>query len=413
MPLTRRNLLAATSAVAAAAAPVRRIRAATPVKPVLRVGVLTDMSGQFKEFGGPVSSLCAKLAGMDFGISGKPFSLEIQQADHQNKPDVGVAVVRDWIDRDGVDVIVDGNNSGVTLAVSDLVREKNKVLLVSGAGSSDITGGRCSANTIHWTYDTYMLARSSGSALVRYGNQSWFFVTADYAFGQSLQRDTTNSLMAAGGRLNGAAPYAFPSTTDFTPMLKQAQASGAQVLALANAGQDTINSIKQAHDLGITAKMTVAPLLFFISDIHGLGLQTAQGLVFTDSFYWDHNDRTRSFARRLEPLAPYIRPGMAHAGVYAAVLHYLKVAGRVGVAKMKADGAAAIAAMKATPADDDCFGASTIRADGRCLHPSYLRQVKTPLQSRYPWDYCALVSQLPANDAFRPLDLGGCPLIKF
>ena len=411
---TRRAVVASAASGLAVLAASRRARAQNkPPKPVLRVGCLTDMSGQFRDFGGPVSSLCAKLAGIDFGVSSRPFALEIVQADHQNNIPNGVGIARNWIDNDGVDVILDVNNTGLALQVAQLAREKNKVFLATGTASSDLTGPACNSNMIHWAYDTYMLARSSGSALVRYGNQTWFFLTAEFPAGLSMQRDTTNSLVAANGRLLGVATFPFPTTTDFRPMLEKAAVSGAQVLALACAGRDTIGLIRQAHDMGLTSKFTIAPVLMFVSDIHELGLQTAQGLVFTDSFYWDHNDRTRAFARRLEPLAPMVRPGMGHAGAYSALLHYLKVGTKVGMARMKGDGAAAVAAMKATPADDDCFGVSTIRPDGRCLHPSYLRQVKTPLQSRYPWDYCALISQLPANDAFRPMDLGGCPLIKF
>ncbi|MBC7801479.1 MAG: ABC transporter substrate-binding protein, partial [Gemmatimonadaceae bacterium] len=282
----------------------------------------------------------------------------------------------------------------------------------SGAASSDLTSAACNANTVHWVYDTYMLAKSTGGALVKAGGDSWFFITADYAFGQALQRDVSAFVTEAGGKILGSVKYPFPGTTDFSSFLLQAQASGAKILGMANAGADTINTIKQAQEFGITPKMKLAGLLVFISDIHSLGLRVAQGLVLTDSFYWDMNPRTRAFADRLKPKAPNQRPSMVQAGVYSSTLHYLKVAHEMGIAKAKLDGAATIAAIKATPTEDDAFGAGTIRADGRKLHPSYLWEVKTPAESKGPWDYYKPLGMTPADQAFRPLDKGNCPLVR-
>ena len=408
MPITRRSLLATASAGVAATSP-RRARA--QAKPVLRIGCLSDMSGPYKDLAGPVATACAKLAGMDFGVSGQAWDFEVVQADHQNKPDLGASLAREWFDRGGVDAIVEVSNSAVALAVASVARDKNKVCLNSGAATSDLTGARCNANTIHWTYDTYMLAKSTGGALVKAGGLSWYFITADYAFGRALQRDATDFVESAGGKVLGSVAYPFPGTTDFSALLVRAQDSGAQVLAFANAGADAINSVKQAREFGVNAKMTIAALLIFVSDVHAIGLPVAQGLVYTDSFYWDHSARTRAFSKRLQPFAPTVRPTMVQAGVYSSTLHYLKVASEVGPAAFKADGGAAVAAMKGVPVDDDCFGESEIRIDGRCIHPSFLWKVKTPEESQYPWDYCTLIGELPAAGAFRTIYMGGCSLV--
>ncbi len=378
--------------------------------PTLKIGVLTDLSGPYKDIAGPVAVACVRQALEDFGVAGKGMNVEVVSADHQNKADIGVSVVKQWIDRDGVDMITEVANSGVGLAVAGVAREKNKVYLNCGAATSDLTGVQCNPNTIHWVYDTYMLAKSTGSALVKAGGSSWYFITADYAFGKALLRDTSQFITAAGGKVLGSATYPFPGTTDFSSFLIEAQASGAKVLGLASAGADTINQIKQAQEFGL--KMTVAGLLVFISDIHALGLDAAKGLVLTSSFYWDHDDRTRAFSNRLKPKAPSVRPTMVQAGTYSATLHYLKVAAAMGVAQAKADGAATVERMKAMPTDDDAFGPGSIRADGRCLHPSFLWQVKTPAESRGPWDYYKLLDTTPANQAFRPLGEGGCALVK-
>ena len=402
--LTRRSLIASAAMVPA----VARGQSA----PVLKVGVLTDMSGPYKDPSGPGAIASVHQAIEDFGVSGKGFKVEVLSADHLNKPDVGATVARQWFDRDGVDLIVEVTNSGVALAVAGVAKEKNKVYLNSGAASSDLTGTACNPNTIHWAYDTYMLAKSTGGAMVKTGGDSWYFVTADYAFGKTLQRDTTAFVEAAGGKVLGGQTYPFPGTSDFSSFLIQAQASGAKVLGMANAGADTINTIKQAKEFGITKKMSLAGLLVFITDIHSLGLDIAQGLVLTNSYYWDMNDRARAFANRWSPKMNGARPTMIQAGVYSSVLHYLKTAADMGADKIKLDGAASIARMKQIPTDDDCFGPGSIRADGRKIHPAYLWQVKSPAESKSPWDYYKPLATTPAEEAWRPLDKGACPLIK-
>jgi len=292
-----------------------------------------------------------------------------------------------------------------------VVREKNKVFLNSGAGTSDLTGVQCSPNTVHWTYDTYMLAKSTGGAMAKTGGDSWYFVTADYVFGQQLARDGGRFVKEAGGKVLGEARYPFPATSDFSSFLLQAQASGAKVLGLANAGADTINCIKQAVEFGLTKQMKVAALLMYIGDVHGLGLQTAQNLVLTETFYWDLNDRTRAFTDRVRSKTPDNWPNMNHAGCYGAALHYLKSVADLGVAAAKADGKAAVTRMKAMPTDDDAFGHGSIRQDGRGLFPAYLFQVKTPAESHGPWDYYKQLAITPAADAFRSLAEGGCSFV--
>ncbi len=410
---TRRSLLAASAAGAAfGALPLATARA--QAANTLKIGVLNDMSGLYRDVNGPGSVACTRQAIVDSGIAGRGINVEVLVGDHQNRPDVGVNIARQWIDRDGVDVIIDVPTSSVALAVNTVVREKNKIFLNSSAATSDLTGAQCSPNTIHWTYDTYMLAKSTGGAMVRAGGDTWFFITADYAFGHALERDTSNFIRAAGGRILGSVRTPFPGTTDFSSFLVQAQASRAKVVGLANAGGDTINSIKQAAEFGLTRRgVKLAALLMFISDVHALGLQTAQGLVCTETFYWDLNDRTRAFTQRVLPNMPQgLRPGMAQAGCYSAVLHYLKVAAEMGAAQAKADGAATVARMKAMPTEDDAFGAGTIRADGRRLCPAYLLEVKAPGESRGPWDYYKLLQTTAADEAFRPINEGGCALVR-
>lgn len=406
MNITRRELIAA-AATTAAAMPLRRARAQAPV---LKLGVLTDLSGPYKDIGGPLSTECARLAVADFGAAAKGMTVEVVQADHQNKPDVGAGIARQWFDRDGVDVILDVPNSGVALAIAGVAKEKNKIFLPSNPGTSDLTGKACNPNTIHWAYDTWMLAHATGSALVKTGGTTWYFITADYAFGHALQRDTSQFVESAGGKVLGASRYPFPGTSDFSSFLLQAQASGAKVVGFANAGADTVNSIKQAKEFGIT--QTLAGLLVFISDIHSIGLATAEGLVVSSPFYWDLNDRTRAFSSRLWARVQNVRAGMGQAGCYSAAFDYLKVAHEMGVAEAKKDGAATVARMKAMPTDDDCFGKGAIREDGRKLHPAYLFQVKKPSESKQPWDYYSLRATIPADEAFRPLKDGGCPLVK-
>ncbi|MBV1798547.1 ABC transporter substrate-binding protein [Siccirubricoccus sp. G192] len=412
MTLDRRSLL--TGAAAAAALPMLGglPRPARAQGNTLKIGVLTDMSGLYRDLAGPGSVACARQAVQDFGNQAG-LTVEILSADHQNKPDVGSNIARQWIDRDGVDVILDVPTSSVALAVNGVVREKNKVFLDSGAATTDLTGPQCSPNTVHWTYDTFMLSRSTGGAMVKAGGDTWFFITADYAFGHALERDTGNFVKAQGGRVLGQVRTPFPGTSDFSSYLVQAQASRAKVIGLANAGGDTINCVKQAAEFGITRRGTkLAALLMFISDVHALGLQTAQGLVCTESFYWDLNDRTRALTDRVRPQMNGAMPTMVQAGCYSAVLHYLKTARDMGVAAAKADGAATVARMKAMPTDDDAFGQGSIRADGRKIHPSYLFEVKAPAESHAPWDYYKLLQTTPAEEAFRPLNEGGCPLVR-
>ena len=403
--IARRTVLAA--AASAAVLPVGNGRTQTAR---IKIGVLNDMSGPYRDTGGPLSVACTRQAAREF--EGHGFPIEVINADHQNKPDLGASIARRWFDEDGVDVIVDVPTSSVALAVNSVCRDKNKVYLNSGAGTVDLTGSQCSPNTVQWTYDVYMLGKSTGGAMVKAGGDSWYFVTADYVFGQQLASQAGRFVKEAGGSILGEARYPFPATTDFSSFLLQAQSSGAKVLGLANAGSDTVNCVKQAAEFGLSPQMKLAALLLFISDVHGLGLQAAQGLVLTETFYWDLNDRTRAFSQRLAGNVANVRPGMDHAGCYAATLHYLKAVAALGAAPAKADGRATVARMKATPTDDDAFGRGSIREDGRGLFPAYLFQVKSPAESHGPWDYYKLLATTPADQAFRPLSEGGCALVK-
>jgi branched-chain amino acid transport system substrate-binding protein len=376
---------------------------------VVKIGVMTDMSGLYADITGPGSVVAARMAVEDFGAAAKGMKVEILAADHQNKPDVGSSIVRQWIDVDKVDAIADVPTSSIGLAVSQIVKDKNKVFLVSGAASSDLTGKACSPNTVHWTYDTWALANGTGKALVQTGGKTWFFVTADYAFGHALERDTAAVVEANGGRVLGRVRHPFPGT-DFSSFLLQAQASRAQVIGLANAGGDTINSIKQAAEFGIVkGGQSLAGLLVFVNDVHALGLPTAQGLIFTESFYWDRTDASRAFAKRFAPQSKGNMPSMVQAGVYGAVLHYLKA---VEALRSDADGRATVAKMKEMPTDDPLFGKGTIRSDGRKIHDMYLLEVKKPEESKGPWDYMKIRATIPAAEAFRPLKDGGCPLVS-
>jgi branched-chain amino acid transport system substrate-binding protein len=375
----------------------------------IKIGVMNDMSGTYSDLSGQGSVIAARMAVEDFGAAAKGMKVEIVDADHQNKPDVGSNVVRTWIDVDKVDVIVDVPTSSVALAVNEIVRDKNKVFLVSGAAASDLTGPKCTPNTIHWTYDTWALANGTGKAIVKTGGDTWFFLTADYAFGHALERDTAAVVEKNGGKVLGKVRHPFPGT-DFSSFLLQAQASKAKIIGLANAGSDTINSIKQASEFGITqGGQNLAALLAFITDVHALGLQTAQGLIMTEAWYWDLNDANREFAKKFAPQFKGVYPTMVHAGVYSAVTHYLKA---VEALKSDADGKAIVAKMKEMPTDDKLFGKGTVRADGRKIHPMYLFEVKKPAESKAPWDYYKLRATIPADEAFRPLADGGCPLVK-
>ncbi len=375
----------------------------------IKLGVLTDMSSLYTDLAGQGSVVAARMAVEDSGIEKRGVKVEIVSADHQNKPDVGSAIARRWYDAEGVDAIVDVPNSGVALAIAQITKDKNKVFLASGPGSSDLTGKACTPNTVHFTYDTWMLANGTGTAITKQGGNTWFFIAADYAFGQALERDTTAAVEKAGGKVLGdvKAPL---NTQDFSSFLLQAQASKAKVIGLANAGGDTTNSIKQAAEFGIVkGGQRLAGLLVFLTDVHAMGLQTAQGLTLTTTFYWDMNDKTRAFAKRFAALDKGIYPTMVHAGVYASVLHYLKA---VEALKSDADGAKVVAKMKEMPTDDPLFGKGSIRIDGRAIHPAYLVQVKSPAESKYPWDYYKVLATIPADEAFRPLKDGGCYLVK-
>jgi branched-chain amino acid transport system substrate-binding protein len=396
--------LTATLAVAAAALFGTAAQAQVNVK----IGVLNDMSSLYADISGPGAVTAAKMAVEDFNPAAHGMKVEIVSADHQNKPDVGSNIARQWFDVDHVDVIVDVPTSSVALAVSDVAREKNKVFLISGAASSDLTGPKCTPNNVHWTYDTWMLAHGTGTALVKTGGDTWFFLTADYAFGHALERDTKAVVEAAGGKVLGTVDHPL-NTQDFSSFLLQAQASKAKIIGLANAGGDTINSIKQGAEFGITAGgQQFAGLLVFVTDVNALGLKTAQGLVLTETWYWDMNDANRAWTKRWQAEQKGKFPSMVVAGVYSATLHYLKA---VAATKSAADGKAVVNQMKALPTGDPLFGKGYIRPDGRNIHPAYLFQVKKPEESKYPGDIYTLRATIPAEEAFRPLKDGNCPMV--
>jgi branched-chain amino acid transport system substrate-binding protein len=377
----------------------------------VKIGVLNDMSSLYADIGGPNSVAAVKMAVEDSGLAAKGWKIDVLTADHQNKPDVGVNIARQWIDVDKLDAVVDTPTSSVALAVSNLVKEKNSILINSGGASADITGKACTPNTLSVTYDTYMLANGTGKALTKAGGDSWFFLTADYAFGHALERDTAATVTANGGKVLGGVKHPL-NTSDFSSFLLQAQSSKAKVIGLANAGGDTTNAIKQAAEFGIVAGgQKLAALLLFINDVHSLGLRTAQGLTFTESFYWDMNDNTRQWSKRFQKLSPKgTMPSMTVAGLYSGVLHYLKTLETMG--GNPHDGAKVVAKMKELPTDDPLFGKGTIRIDGRKLLPAYLFEVKKPEESKYPWDYYKLIATIPAEEAARPLSESECPLVK-
>ena len=377
----------------------------------IKVGVLTDMSGLYSDLGGPGAVLAAQMAVEDSGLTKKGWKIDVISGDHQNKPDVGANLARQWFDVDKVDVIADTPNSGVALAVAQVVKEKNKVFVVTGAASSDLTGKSCTPNNVHWAYDTTMLANGTGTALTKAGGSTWFFLTADYAFGQALERDTSAAVVKAGGKVVGSVRHPL-NTADFSSYLLQAQSSGAKVIGLANAGGDTTNSIKQAAEFGIASGgQKLAGLLLFINDIHAIGLPVAKGLTLTSSFYWDLNDGTRAFSERYSKrMKNGAMPNMSQAGVYAGLLHYFKAVEALG--GDTSDGAKVVTKMKEMPTDDPLFGKGTVRADGLKIHPAYLFEVKSPEESKRPWDYYKLIATIPGDEAFRPLSEGGCPLVK-
>jgi branched-chain amino acid transport system substrate-binding protein len=398
-----KSILAVLAALALAAA-AHLAAAQAPI----RIGVMNDQSSVYADFQGPGSVLAAQMAVEDYGGKAAGRKVEVVFADHQNKPDVGSVIARKWLDQDGVDVIMDLPNSAVAFAVSEVVRQKNKVMIGSGAGSSDLTGTRCSPNTVHWTYDTWSYGHSLAKAVMERGGKTWFFITADYAFGHDLERQATDQLLKSGGKVVGGVrtPIATP---DFSSFLLAAQSSGAQVVALAVAGGDTTNSMKQAAEFGLPAKQSIVSLIFGINNVPALGLKASQGALTVFPFYWDMNEGTRAWSRKFQKRAHnHAMPNDMQAGVYAGVLHYLKAVDKVGGAE---DGKAVVAAMKAMPTDDPLFGKGRIREDGRKLHPMYLLQVKSPAESKGDWDYFKVLSTIPAEQAFRPLSEGNCPMV--
>jgi branched-chain amino acid transport system substrate-binding protein len=374
---------------------------------VVKFGVLTDMSSLYSDATGKGSLIAAQMAAADFGgkVNGKP--IEVIGADHLNKPDVGANIARTWYDNDKVDVILDVPTSSIALAVQQITREKDKVFLMSGPGSSDLTGPACSPNGIHWTYDTYALANVNGKAQVQRGNDTWFFVTADYAFGHALERDTADVVKTNGGKVLGQVRVPL-NTADFSSFLLQAQGSKAKVVGLANAGGDTQTAIKQAAEFGIVqGGQKLAALLFQITDTHSLGLKTAQGLTLTEGFYWDMDDESRAFGKKFLEKAGHM-PTMIQAGVYSSVMHYLKAVDATGTDAAKT----VVAKMKATPVNDFFAKNGKIREDGRMVHDMYLMEVKKPDESKGDWDVYKLLATVPGDQAYRPLDQGGCPLVK-
>jgi branched-chain amino acid transport system substrate-binding protein len=398
------SLLAMTTALAVSGA-------AFAADKNVKIGVLTDMSGLYSDVAGPGAVLATQMAIEDSGLAAKGWKIDVISADHQNKADIAGNVARQWADQEKTDLIVDGVNSAAGLAIGVVAKDKNLAYINSGAASSDLTGSACSPNLIHWTYDTYMLANGTGKAVVKNGGDTWFFLTADYAFGQALERDTTAVINANKGKVLGSVRHPL-NTSDFSSFLLQAQSSKAKVIGLANAGGDTTNSIKQAAEFGITSGgQKLAALLLFSSDVKSLGLQVAQGLTFTESFYWDLNDGTRAFSKRFqERMKNKAMPTMVQAGDYSGTLHYLKALAALG--DNPHDGAKVVAKMKEMPTDDPLFGKGEIRADGRKIHPAYLFEVKKPSESKGEWDLYKLISTIPANEAFRPLAESACPLVK-
>jgi len=402
----QRKLLATAALAACALAGTAQAQVSDGI---IKIGVLNDMSGPYADIGGPGSVIAAKMAVEDYIKATKStLKVEIVSADHQNKPDVGSNIARQWYDTDKVDMITDVPTSSVGLAIAQISKDKNKAHVNTGSATADLSGKSCNANVVHWLYDTWMLANGTGKAIVKNGGTSWFFLTADYAFGHALERDTEAVVLKNGGKVVGKVRTPFP-TQDFSSFLLQAQASKAKIIGLANAGGDTINSIKQAAEFGIVkGGQNLAGMLVFLPDVHALGLEKAQGLLLTETFYWDLNDNTRAWSKRFAALHGGKMPSSDHAGVYAGVMHYLKA---VDAGKTD-DGGKVIAKMKEMPTDDILFGKGSIRADGRKIHPAYLFEVKKPAESKGPYDYYKVAATIPAAEAFRPLNEGDCPLVK-
>jgi branched-chain amino acid transport system substrate-binding protein len=415
MTFNRRGFLMAGAAFAAglpiAAFPVRKSFGQSPA--IIKIGVITDLSGVYRDVQGPGSVACAKLAASEFMQQNPDIKVEVISSDHQNKADIGVGIIREWFDRQGVDVITDVGNSAVAAGARTLLEGKDKVAIVTSAGSSDLTGKGCSPHLLHWGWDTWCLSHSTAIAMTNLGNKKWFFVTVDYSLGKILQADATRFIEAAGGQVVGSVAHPI-GTSDFSSFLLQAQAAKPDVIAFANGGSDLIGAVKQAQEFGIEdAGIKLASMGGFINDIVGMGLPAAKGLSLTETFYWDLNDRTRAFAKRLQPVAPEgLLPNMNHTGNYSGVVHYLKAVKELGVQRAKASGREVVQLMKKMPTDDDCFGVGSIRDDGRKIHPAYLFTVKSPAESKYRGDIFALRSTIVAESAFRPIDQGGCSLVK-
>jgi branched-chain amino acid transport system substrate-binding protein len=409
MTIDRRRFMVATASAVAATTFPGFARAQT--KPKLKLGIISDLSGPNRDNSAP-SLACAQQAIEDFDAKNRGLDVEVLVADHQNKPDLASVIARRWFDVDGVDCLVDVSTSNTALAINNVVREKNKVMMVVGAATSELTGAQCSPNTVHWAYDTIMYANSSAKAMLKKGGQSWFFIAADYAFGQAMRRDASAVITENGGKVVGSVAYPFPGTSDFSSFLLQAQASGAQVLGLCQSGADTFNCIKQMKEFGVDQTMKPITLLMYANEVRRMGLEVAQGLLLTESFYWDLNDRTRAFMNRVRPKTPDNWPTSASAGVYSNTMHYLKAAMDMGVVEAKASGAAAVARMKAMPTDDDAYGKGKIREDGRKLHSAYLFEVKKPSESKSDWDLLKLAGEVSPDEAFRPLNKGGCAFVK-
>jgi branched-chain amino acid transport system substrate-binding protein len=373
---------------------------------VVKIGVLTDQNGVFSGLAGRGSVVAARMAVEDAGGTVLGKKVEVIDADHQNKADVGAQIARQWFDVDGVDMVIDMPNSSVVLAVQQLAREKNRVSIASAAGTADLTGKACSPTGIHWTWDTYAAAVSTAKAIVGEGGDTWFFLTADYAFGQAMERDTSAVVNASGGKVVGSVKHPL-NTNDFSSFLIQAQSSKAKIVALANGGSDTSNSLKQAHEFGLSKTQKFAGLATFITDIHGIGLPTAQGLLLTTGFYWDRDEAGRAWSKRFFERHKAM-PTMSQAGVYSAVRHYLKA-----IEAAKTDEAQAVVKkMKEMPVNDFFAQGGKVREDGRMVHDMYLVQVKTPEESKYPWDYYKVIRTIAGEQAFRPLAESECPLVK-
>jgi branched-chain amino acid transport system substrate-binding protein len=407
--ISRRRILQAGAAIGTAAALPRRARAAD--KPI-RIGVLTDMTGVYAANTGPGSVLGAQMAVEDFMRAHPLIKAEVVQADLQLKPDVALAVAADWYDNKGVDVVTDVPLSSAAFAIGDLAKQRDKLAIFTGGASADITGPKCGPNHLHWVYDTWSMPHGVVDASVKEGANTWFFITADYAFGHSLKKDAASFVTGANGTVLGEALAPFPGTTDFSSFLVQAKASGAKAIGLANGGNDTVNCIKQAAEFGIMkGGQKVAGLIFLLHDVHGVGLDSAQGVLLTEPFYWNLSAGTREFAKRYAARFNGVMPGSVHAGQYSAVTHYLKAAAAMGADKVTASGRAAIAHMQGMPTDDPLFGKGKVRVDGRVIHEMHLFEVKSPAQSKEAWDYYTHRRTIPADQAFRPLDQGNCPLV--